>query len=121
MPLVHRFALLDALPTTEPGIYSVTGGRQLGKSTLMKHWMLTLLERGVQPEQIVYLTGELIDDHHALVRLVQSSFAEPKASSLQYLCIDEVTYIRDWDRGIKFLADGGELHNTIVILTGSGV
>lgn len=116
---VHRFELLDALLQTEPGIYSLTGGRQIGKSTLMKQWMAELLEHSVRPELIVYLTGELIDDHHALVRIVQSAFPENQGAALRYLCIDEVTYIRDWDRGIKFLADAGILRNTVVVVTGS--
>ena len=33
--------------------------------------------------------------------------------------LDEVTYIRDWDKGIKFLADAGILENIILLLTGS--
>ncbi len=36
----------------------------------MKQWMALLLEDGVAPERIAYFTGELIDDHHSLVRLV---------------------------------------------------
>ncbi len=119
LPLVHRFGLLDALLDAKPGVYSVTGGRQIGKSTLMKQWMAELLHHGVRPQLIVYLTGELIDDHHALVRIVQSAFPEEDGKSLRYLCVDEVTYIRDWDRGIKFLADSGALRNTVVVVTGS--
>ena len=119
LPLVHRFELLDALPTDAPGIYSVTGGRQLGKTTLMKQWMLSLVERGTNPEAVVYLTGELIDDHHSLVALVTNLLSPKDGRSLQYLCIDEVTYIREWDRGIKYLADAGLLRNVVLLLTGS--
>ncbi|RTZ97543.1 MAG: ATP-binding protein [Deltaproteobacteria bacterium] len=38
---------------------------------------------------------------------------------LQYIFLDEVTYIRHWDKGIKYLADAGILENVIMILTGS--
>ena len=35
-PHQHRSSLLDRLPTSAPGIYSLGGGRQTGKSTLLK-------------------------------------------------------------------------------------
>lgn len=105
--------LLDKLPTREPGIYTLGGGRQIGKTTLLKQWMLKLLEQGVTPESIAFLSGELIDDQHTLLRLL-----EP-LQKVRFLIIDEVTYIKDWDRGIKYLADAGLLENTILMLTGS--
>lgn len=64
--LRHRSALLDRLPKSTPGIYSL-GGRQVGKSTLLKQWIAELLDRGTPAEAITFLTGELIDDHHGLL------------------------------------------------------
>ena len=37
----------------------------------------------------------------------------------QYLFIDEINYIADWDKSIKYLADAGNFENMSVILTGS--
>lgn len=34
--LVHRFYLLGKLPRHQPGIYTIAGGRQVGKTTVMK-------------------------------------------------------------------------------------
>ena len=110
-PLPYRSPLIDSLPARSPGIYSITGGRQIGKTTLLKQWMGELLEKR-KPEDLYFLTGELIDDHHQLVRLVQEAKAK-------IIIVDEVTYIRDWDKAIKFLADAGSLEQKIVILTGS--
>ncbi|MFW5788764.1 MAG: ATP-binding protein [Spirochaetota bacterium] len=118
-PLVHRFALLDALPRHAPGIYSVTGGRQLGKTTLVKQWMLELLSDEPDPRSIVYLTGELLDDHHSLVTAVTRLFNDRGDGPVRHLCIDEVTYIKEWDRGIKYLADAGFLEGVTLLLTGS--
>ncbi len=36
LKLVYRYSLLDSLPVSEPGIYSISGGRQIGKTTLLK-------------------------------------------------------------------------------------
>ena len=33
--------------------------------------------------------------------------------------LDEITYIRDWDKVIKYAADSGLLERTILMLTGS--
>jgi len=33
--------------------------------------------------------------------------------------LDEVTYIKDWDKAVKFAADAGLLEDTFLMLTGS--
>ena len=119
LPIAYRYPLLARLPVDQPGIYSITGGRRVGKSTVLKQWMADLLNRGVSPERILYLTGELIDDHHALVALLARTGLGRSDSRPAYLLVDEVTYIRGWDRGVKYLADAGMLEDVIVILTGS--
>jgi len=45
----------------------------------MKQWMALLLKKAVAPERIAYLTGELIDDHHALLRLKETRSAGCRA------------------------------------------
>ena len=119
LPVSYRYPILAHLPVNEPGIYSITGGRRIGKSTVLKQWMSDLLDRGVPPQRILYVTGELIDDHHALVALLARTTPERSAAQPAYLLIDEVTYIRGWDRGVKFLADAGVLEDVILVLTGS--
>ena len=117
--LVFHSPLLRRLPCREAGIYTLGGGRQVGKTTLLKQWMLQLLEDGTIPESIAFLTGELIPDHMALIRTVQGLAAAFPAGQPGFLILDEVTYIREWDKGIKFLADSGALERVILVLTGS--
>jgi len=116
--IVHEHQMLDELPIAEPGIYTLGGGRQIGKSTLLKQWMAKLLSQSVAPKSIVFISGEFIDDHHALMRTIQSLLMEMEGD-LKYLIIDEVTYIKDWDKAIKYAADIRLFHDVIVILTGS--
>ncbi len=116
---VHRSSLLDRLPAKVPGIYTLGGGRQIGKTTLVKQWMNELLCAGTEPERIFYLTGELIDDHHSLVRLISDCLAGIGPEGVRYVMIDEITYVRDWDKGIKYLADAGFLEDVVLLLTGS--
>jgi len=119
LPLVHRPRLLAELPSQQPGIYAVTGGRQTGKSTLVKQWMARLLGSGIPPANVRYLTGELIDDHHSLVRHATDALSEATGPGFRFLAVDEVTYVSGWDRGIKYLADAGMLDNVVLLVTGS--
>ncbi|HBC88402.1 MAG TPA: ATPase [Lentisphaeria bacterium] len=118
-PFVHRSDLIDEIPSDIPGVYTVGGGRQVGKTTLLKQWMLKLLEEGKNPSDIWYVTGELINDHHQLVRIAGQFSEDRKKSQMSYLLIDEVTYIKDWDKGVKYLADSGIISKAVVVLTGS--
>lgn len=116
---IFRSNLIDTFPDNIPGIYTLGGGRQIGKTTLLKQWMLELLKKGVHPEAIAFLTGELIDDHHTLLNLLQQQLSSMPQDNIRYILLDEVTYIKDWDKTIKYAADAGLLENTVLMLTGS--
>ena len=120
--LISRSHLLSKLPTKEEGIYILTGGRQVGKTTLLKQWMLKLINSGVAAKNVSFLVGEVLDDHHALIRIVQETLEEiEQTDKTQYLIVDEVTYVKDWDKGLKYLADAGILRNTILVISGSDI
>ena len=116
---IYQPCLIKKLPIDVPGIYSVGGGRQIGKTTLTKQWMVYLIQQGIMPQCIAYFTGETIVDHLSLVRQLQSYIATMPTTKRKYIIIDEVTYITQWDMGIKFLADAGVLEDVILVLTGS--
>jgi predicted AAA+ superfamily ATPase len=115
----HYSYLLDGLPLTIPGIYTLGGGRQIGKTTLLKQWIQKQIQSGVNPATIAFFSGELIDDHHALLRLIQTQLSEMPEGSLNFILIDEITYIKDWDKAIKYASDSGMLEDVILLLTGS--
>ena len=116
---VYRAPLLDELPRDIPGIYTICGGRQIGKSTLLKQWMLALLDDGVSSSQIVFFSGEMINDQHALYKILTHQLEQMPKDQLLYVLIDEITYISDWDKGVKYLADAGFLRQVVLVLTGS--
>lgn len=116
-PYIFFSSLLNEFPADIPGVYTLGGGRQVGKTTLLKQWIAKLLVDGVMPQSIAFFSGELIDDFHILVRLLQNQL-EGKVG-LQYIMIDEVTDITGWDKAIKYAADAGMLRSVIVMLTGS--
>jgi predicted AAA+ superfamily ATPase len=117
---VYEPSLLWELPTKTPGIYTIGGGRQIGKTTLLKQWMKYLLEQGTDPRSLFFLTGEMIPDHFTLVHIIQEYLQQASTGpTLRFLIIDEVTYIKDWDQGVKYLADMGMLEHVVMVLTGS--
>lgn len=118
-PYIYENPIIAELPRETPGIYTLGGGRQIGKTTLLKQWITTLLAGGIEADSIHFYTGELIDDHHSLVSLLQTRADTAPEQKLNYTIIDEITYIKGWDKGIKFAADAGYFRNSIVILTGS--
>jgi predicted AAA+ superfamily ATPase len=119
LPLVYRSKLISRFSKLDTGIYTISGGRQIGKTTLLKQWMAKLIKDNIDPGTIAFVTGELIDDHHSLVRVINDVLNAMPDESLKYLIVDEVTYIKDWDKGVKYLADAGLLENVILMLTGS--
>jgi len=122
---VYESDLIYELPFTVSGIYTLSGGRQIGKTTLLKQWMKYLVvEKRINAADIFFMTGEIISDHISLIQLVKQYLDEqgynPQISfSKQILIIDEVSYIRNWDQGIKYLADSGAFEDVVVVLTGS--
>lgn len=70
----------------------------------------------LKPEDVFFITGEIIDTHHVLRRIIQS-FHDPEQK--QVLFIDEVNYVPEWDKTIKYIADAGMTESMSIILTGS--
>ena len=104
--------IIDELPTNIPGIYTIGGGRQIGKTTMLKMWMLKLLKNNISAKQIYFITGEVVRDHMQLIEIIQACIADMSKHEMNYIIVDEVSYIQDWDKGVKFLADAGVLKQT---------
>lgn len=119
--LVHTPSILQELPKGQAGIYTLVGGRQVGKTTLVKQWMERLVLSGVPPSHVSFVTGDVIDDYKELLYHLEEILKSPLESMahLRVLIVDEITYIKEWDRAVKYLADAGLLEHTILLLTGS--
>ncbi|MBB72034.1 MAG: ATPase [Legionellales bacterium] len=118
-PYIFQSPIIKQLPADIPGIYNLGGGRQIGKTTLLKQWMLHLLATGVAPEAIVFLSCELIVDEQSLYRIVSQQLNTMPEQGLLYLILDEITYVANWDKAIKYLADTGLFDNVVVVISGS--
>ncbi len=116
-PFLFEFGL-DALPTA-PGLISVRGPRQYGKST----WLDLELRQTIQDfgaGSAYYLNGDEIGSEQELYELVvalSKSFA--KTASVRRLFIDEITAVDGWENALKRAYDEGATRKILLVTTGS--
>ncbi len=102
-------------------IYVLRGPRQVGKTTLVKLKIRERMDAGVEPRHIFYYPCDLVEGPDRLVKIItsyQDSTRRDKQTRL-YLILDEISSVKDWQKGIKLLYDSGRLKKCTVILTGS--
>jgi predicted AAA+ superfamily ATPase len=106
-------------------VYTLRGPRQVGKSTLLKRVVATLLrDRRVAPRAVLYMDVEgagvgtvmrlrnVLTGYLAWVRTTHPT-------DRVYLFLDEVTGVRNWGSVIRALFREGALTNVTVLATGS--
>lgn len=101
-------------------VYTLRGPRQVGKTTLVKLLIRDLIRRGVRSRNVFYWTCDLLEGPKALVDLLEGFFnVGGFDGERRYIFLDEISAVKDWQRGIKYLYDTGKLENSAVIMTGS--
>ena len=118
-PFVFRTRFgLDELPE-EPGLILIRGARQYGKSTWLEQQVRDTVTR-YGPASAYLLNGDELRDEVALVEAVRGLVPLFRSgAATRRLFIDEITAIRNWQRGLKRLLDAGELRDVLVVTTGS--
>ena len=109
---------LETLPL-DPGLITIRGARQSGKST----WLELQLRETVETfgnGSAFFLNGDAIYSHQefesALLDLERRFLKKAKVNRI---FIDEITQIKNWERVIKRLVDAGHLKKILIISTGS--
>jgi len=111
-------AVLHSFKLNKDVIYTLRGSRQIGKTTLLKLLIEKLLEENPK-ENIFYFTCNNVDNYKQLIEVFRAYFEWIDNDLRKYIFIDEITFVKEWTRGIKHLADIGKLKNCTLILTGS--
>ena len=119
-----RPPVLEELDLDHFAVYTIRGPRQVGKTTALKILIRDLLEdERVLKEQVMYYTCDNIDDYKELIELLETYLDHIKKLNLGkkrlYIFLDEVTSVRDWQKGIKYLIDTGRFSQACMVLTGS--
>ncbi|AAM05345.1 ATP-binding protein [Methanosarcina acetivorans] len=113
--------LLSELKFDRDRIYTLRGPRQVGKTTLVKLIIRELLETIEHSQSIFYFTCDLVADEKELFEVLDLYLKWAAAFRLErkYIFLDEISSVRDWEKGLKYLVDTGALNNATVVLTGS--
>lgn len=118
----RRFAFYEAMKRLDQvslrRTVILTGTRRVGKTTIQYQMIQALLERGVPPQKIVFVSmdhpmlklsgiNEVLECYH------ENVYADQDA----YYFFDEVQYAQDWDKWLKTIYDMQP--DTQVVATGS--
>lgn len=94
------------------------GPRQLGKTTALKYDIYKkIIKEGIDPKRILYYSFDTARDYGVISEVI-SSFIKATAGR-KYLYLDEVSFVDEWQRAIKFLLDSNEMKDVRVYVTGS--
>ncbi|MEA1971579.1 MAG: AAA family ATPase, partial [Thermodesulfobacteriota bacterium] len=111
-------------PEDTDAILTLRGPRQIGKSTSMKLLIRRLLlELRIPRKYVFYFSLDRIEDFNQLYELIDCYLQNLRPGNPQrlYIFLDEISFVRNWQRGIKALADEGKLKNVTLLLTGSNL
>jgi len=116
--------ILAEYPEDSDAILTLQGPRQIGKRTSMKSLIRRLLlDIKIPPKNVFYFSLDRIEDFDQLYELIDCYLRHIKPSRPQrlHIFLDEISFLREWQRGIKALADEGKLKSVTLLLTGSNL
>lgn len=109
---------LPTLPA-EPGVLSIRGPRQYGKSTWLEQQLRDSVLQG-GPGSSFYLNGDHIADAADLVIELETLDAMFRRDAPhRRLFVDEITAVDGWEQALKRVLDGGGLRDVLLVTTGS--
>lgn len=120
-PLIYSFTLLEKLPIDTPGIFTLCGAHQSGKTTLLKNWIAALLKKSIPPETIAFFAGSAITNYHVLHQVLKKQLLLMPNIGTLYLIIDDITFIRDFEKAILPLKESGLLNRVMLLLSGADI
>lgn len=100
-------------------VYIIRGIRQSGKTVYLKQTILDLLESGVDPNTILYISCDRLVSRRELRNILDDFIQTNRSARLIYILLDEITYLEDWNLELKTLADSKFMDRTIIMATGS--
>jgi predicted AAA+ superfamily ATPase len=100
-------------------IYILRGCRQIGKTTYLKNLVRKLIEKGIPPLHILYLSLDFFTSRREMRNALNYFFDSTREANEIYIFLDEITSLEDWNLELKYLADSGIAKNCVIVATGS--
>ena len=100
-------------------LYTLRGMRQIGKSTALKVTIARLLKKKIPRKSIMFLPSDTVANFKELREVLVEYLNYARKYKKRYIFIDEISYVKDWQRAIKELRDNTVLRNDLMLLSGS--
>src|SRR3989338_823007 len=114
----HKHQFIDDFSHGD-SVFILRGPRRIGKTTLLKLIIAKLLKSNtVQPQNIFFYPCDRVSDFNQLYDLVLNYLGQADKGQ-RYIFLDEVSFVKEWQRAIKDLWDSGDLSGVTLVLTGS--
>ena len=120
----YRPKIMDKLSLRAGKITLLQGARGVGKTTIMKLLISDLInKKQVEPKNVFYYSCHNLNSKEQLNESIKTFInwrrQQEKDTRVLYIFIDEVTLLKNWSRGIKYLETAGVFKNIKVLLSGS--
>jgi len=118
LPYQYRPKTVLDLPLRKGDVNIITGPRQTGKSTAIKLYIKSLLEKGFHSTGVLFFNCDVLSKHQDIIDLILE-FIKRGENDNKAIFLDEISSVAQWSYAIKWLADGGFLRDATLFLTGS--
>jgi uncharacterized protein len=93
------------------------GPRQVGKTTFLKLFIKQLIDKGINPKNLLYFSCELISNYTELVEIIR--YFDTFVGGKKYIFFDEITFVKNWQNAVKYVLDSELGKNKLLLITGS--
>lgn len=123
---IYKHPLLKTFPVNKDAVLTLRGPRRIGKTTLLMQLIQQLLlnnKAPISPQNIIYYPADTLLDFKELLELLETylNYIRPRSSVRIFMFIDEISFVKEWQRSIKLLADQRKLTNATLVITGSNI
>lgn len=106
----------DIIKEFDPGIYSLRGPRQVGKTSWIKQRIKSLVAY-INPKNILFYSCDNINKNE--LQEIINLFFDASEKGKKFIFLDEIPFIDGWEFIIKHFYDSGKLKDCFVLLSGS--
>jgi predicted AAA+ superfamily ATPase len=94
------------------------GPRQVGKTTFLKLLIYDLLmNKKIDEKRVFYFSCEILKDFEEIIDVIRK--LDFLVEGYKYVFLDEVGFVKEWERGIKYVLDSPLSKDKIIYVTGS--
>lgn len=99
--------------------YIIRGPRQVGKTTMIKEKILEAIQKRIfSARHCIFLSCEAFANFEHLQEFLAKVLSQHKDHKI-LLCLDEVSFVKNWQQALLWLHNSGLLKNTVSLISGS--